>query len=237
MNIPKNHNDQLPIREEMAEGIPFRVCFIQMEDFKRCANKVFSYMMEEDILRTRMADQEKMAAADKDAAVKDFTARASKKIYELKEQLNRADAEKELAVQKAVAERDLERQRQETQIQALKSQLAEQEKGFLQWEADVTEQHSLALRQKDEEIAFYKDLKARMMKFRHGGNVLRIAVAGVKIHDAGLQLFRQLGYAFIGFIGHEDSPCRLFRRLLYLVRRILRPGVDFHCDGIIPMYG
>ena len=113
-------------------------------------------------LRTRMADQEKMAAADKDAAVKDFTARASKKIYELKEQLNRADAEKELAVQKAVAERDLERQRQETQIQVLKSQLAEQEKGFLQWEADVTEQHSLALRQKDEEIAFYKDLKARM---------------------------------------------------------------------------
>lgn len=50
MNIPKNHNDQLPIREEMAEGIPFRVCFIQMEDFKRCADKVFSYMMEEDIL-------------------------------------------------------------------------------------------------------------------------------------------------------------------------------------------
>lgn len=50
MNTYNNNNDQLPIREEMAEGIPFRVCFIQMEDFKRCADKVFSYMMEEDIL-------------------------------------------------------------------------------------------------------------------------------------------------------------------------------------------
>ena len=113
-------------------------------------------------LRARLEDQAKLAAADKDAAVKDFTARASKKIYELQEQLARAASDKDLAVQKAIAERDLEQQRQETQVETLKGQLAEQEKRFLQREAQTAEQHATALRQKDEEIAFYKDLKARM---------------------------------------------------------------------------
>ena len=50
MNEPMNHIDPLPIREETTEGIPFRVGFITMEDFKLCAEQVFPYLIEENVL-------------------------------------------------------------------------------------------------------------------------------------------------------------------------------------------
>ena len=45
-----NNSDQLPIREEVTDEVPFRVCSIQMEDLKRCADQVFSFMLRRNIL-------------------------------------------------------------------------------------------------------------------------------------------------------------------------------------------
>ena len=112
-------------------------------------------------LRAKIDDMEKLAAADRDAAVNEIRMKANKKFSELQEQINRADADKALAVQAVTAEKEQAQHQHELQIMELNSKMAAMENDFKLKQQQAAEQNALILKSKDEEIAFYKDFKSR----------------------------------------------------------------------------
>ncbi|MBE5851255.1 MAG: DUF2130 domain-containing protein [Lachnospiraceae bacterium] len=112
-------------------------------------------------LRAKIDDMEKLAAADRDAAVNEIRMKANKKFSELQEQINRADADKALAVQAVTAEKEQAQHQHELQIMELNSRMAAMENDFKLKQQQAAEQNALILKSKDEEIAFYKDFKSR----------------------------------------------------------------------------
>ena len=112
-------------------------------------------------LRAKIDDMEKLAAADREAAVNEIRMKANKKFSELQEQINRADADKALAVQAVTAEKEQAQHQHELQIMELNSKMAAMENDFKLKQQQAAEQNALILKSKDEEIAFYKDFKSR----------------------------------------------------------------------------
>ena len=113
-------------------------------------------------LNARLEEMEKVAAAEKEAAVESFKQRATMKVTELQTQLANADADKALAVQAVEAARAEEQHRHELQVMELNSKMAAMQNDFTVKQQQAAEQHALELRQKDETIAFYKDFKTRL---------------------------------------------------------------------------
>ena len=113
-------------------------------------------------LRAKIDDMEKLAAADREAAVNEIRMKANKKFSELQEQINRADADKALAVQAVTAEKEQAQHQHELQIMELSSKMAAMENDFKLKQQQAAEQNALILKSKDEEIAFYKDYKTRL---------------------------------------------------------------------------
>ena len=113
-------------------------------------------------LRAKIDDMEKLAAADREAAVNEIRMKANKKFSELQEQINRADADKALAVQAVTAEKEQAQHQHELQIMELNSKMAVMENDFKLKQQQAAEQNALILKSKDEEIAFYKDFKTRL---------------------------------------------------------------------------
>ena len=102
------------------------------------------------------------AEAQKTLAVREASDRQQEEIRALRDQLTAAEAEKALAVQAAERKAETERFAREKELLELHAALEKQEAEFrLQKQRSDTEQ-ALILKQKDEEIAFYKDMKARM---------------------------------------------------------------------------
>ncbi len=112
-------------------------------------------------LRAKIDDMEKLAAADREAAVNEIRMKANKKFSELQEQINRADADKAQAVQAVTAEKEQAQHQHELQIMELNSRMAAMENDFKLKQQQAAEQNALILKSKDEEIAFYKDFKSR----------------------------------------------------------------------------
>ena len=113
-------------------------------------------------LRARIDDMEKLAAADRDAAVNEIRMKANKKFSELQEQINRADADKALAVQAVTAEKEQAQHQHELQIMELNNKMTAMQNDFALMQQQAAEQNALILKSKDEEIAFYKDFKTRL---------------------------------------------------------------------------
>ncbi len=110
--------------------------------------------------------REKQYEIDKESAVKLAEANTEKKLIEeinklkldnsgLQNELKLKDSEKELAIEKAISERD-------KNIDELKSQIELSKKEFELKEKSINESHSEALKQKDEMIEYYKDLKTSL---------------------------------------------------------------------------
>ena len=113
------------------------------------------------VLRAKIEDMERLAAADKDAAVNEIRMKANKKFSELQDQINRADADRALAVQSVMAEKEQAQHQHELQIMELNSRMAAMENDFKLKRQQAADQNALILKQKDEEIAYYKDYKSR----------------------------------------------------------------------------
>lgn len=113
-------------------------------------------------LNARLEDMERVAAAEKEAAVKSISTRATLKVTELQTQLANADADKALAVQAVEAKRAEEQHRHELQIMELNNKMAAMQNDFTVRQQQTAEQHALELRQKDEIIDYYKDMKTRL---------------------------------------------------------------------------
>lgn len=113
-----------------------------------------------DILRLK--SQLEAAETQKTLAVREEAEKQQQEIRALREKLTAAEADRTLAVQAAEHKAEAERFEKEKELMALHSQLEKMEAEFrLQKQQSDTEQ-ALILKQKDEEIAFYKDMKARM---------------------------------------------------------------------------
>ena len=102
------------------------------------------------------------AEVQKTLAVREAADRQQEEIRALRDKLTAAEAEKTLAVQAAERKAEQARFEKDRELLELHAALEKQEAEFrLQKQQSDTEQ-ALILKQKDEEIAFYRDMKARM---------------------------------------------------------------------------
>lgn len=85
----------------------------------------------------------------------------SRQIEQLKAQLSGSETEKKLAVSMAVQEKEKELSQRANEITALQGQLSSKEAEGQLREKSLREQYEERLRMKDEQIAYYKDFKAR----------------------------------------------------------------------------
>ena len=117
---------------------------------------------EKDAAIAELKSRLEAAAVQKDLAVREASDRQQEEIRALREKLTAAESEKVLAVQAAEHKAEQERFEKDRELLELHAALEKQESEFrLQKQQSDTEQ-ALILKQKDEEIAFYKDMKARM---------------------------------------------------------------------------
>ena len=108
-----------------------------------------------------LRQQRETAAAEREAALQKAAAETASAMQGLRERLAVAEAEKALAVHRAVAEQEKARSEQDRQIVELQGRIAQMEGQFRLEQEQAEAKQALIVRQKDEEIAYYKDLKAR----------------------------------------------------------------------------
>ena len=98
---------------------------------------------------------------EKEAAVKLAQAEKDTEIAQLKSKIDSLETEKRLAINEAVANKEKEISRQKEKIALLNGQIETNEKTAQLKEQTLKENYEEKLKDKDEQIAYYKDLKAR----------------------------------------------------------------------------
>ena len=117
---------------------------------------------EKDAAILELKSRLEAAEVQKTLAVREASDKQREEIRALRDKLTAAESEKALAVQAAEHKAEAERFEKEKELMELHGRLEKMEAEFrLQKQQSDTEQ-ALILKQKDEEIAFYKDMKARM---------------------------------------------------------------------------
>ena len=106
--------------------------------------------------------QIRSAALEKEMAVRQAGAEQEKRIAELQERVKLAEIEKNFAVKDAISIKEEEAHEREKQILELKGKLEKMESDFSLQREKAQSEKELLLKQKDEEIAFYKDMKTRL---------------------------------------------------------------------------
>lgn len=99
--------------------------------------------------------------ADKDRELEKLRAEMTEQLSKLKAEVEKSDTEKELAVTKAVQEKDKEIADKNAEITKLSGDLEVQQRQSELTEKQLVEQHKGELRLRDEEIERLKDFKAR----------------------------------------------------------------------------
>ena len=103
----------------------------------------------------------KIAKAETAEGLKDEIAAKTAEISELKAKLEAEENKRKLAVNEALAEKERELSEQREKIILLNGQLETSEKSSKLKEQTIKESYEEKLKDKDEQIAYYKDLKAR----------------------------------------------------------------------------
>ena len=98
---------------------------------------------------------------EKEAAVKLAQAEKETEIAQLKSKIDSLETEKRLAINEAVATKEKEISKQKEKIALLNGQIETNEKTAQLKEQTLKENYEEKLKDKDEQIAYYKDLKAR----------------------------------------------------------------------------
>lgn len=105
--------------------------------------------------------RENYYAKEKEAAVKLAQAEKDTEIAQLKSKIDSLETEKILAVNEAVASKEKEISKQKEKIALLNGQIETNEKTAQLKEQTLKENYEEKLKGKDEQIAYYRDLKAR----------------------------------------------------------------------------
>lgn len=103
----------------------------------------------------------KLAKAEAENGFKDALAEKENEIAKLKAQLEAKETEKKLAVNQIMSEKEQEIREQEKKIYELSTVIESEKKESKFKEQAIKEQYEEKLKWKDEEIAHYKDFKAR----------------------------------------------------------------------------
>ncbi len=113
-------------------------------------------------LRAKLGEQEKLGAAERDAAVQRTVAEKEKQISALEEKLRGAELEKKFAVQDAINAQAEAAHSRELAIRELEGQIERLKSDFALQQEKSQSERELLLKQKDEQIAFYRDMKTRL---------------------------------------------------------------------------
>ena len=161
------------------------------QDFQRRINEKELEIGKKDTEIAQLREQAKSAVQSKELEFKDFLADRDAQIAKLKEQLQHIEESKKLEIANEVAKKEQEisslkstiaqndsqlqlavmeeKSKAKEAMQAKDAKIAELENRVTSEKNEATirenglkEQHALELRQKQEEIDFYKDMKARM---------------------------------------------------------------------------
>ena len=114
------------------------------------------------VLRAELDSVRKLADAERDSAVRQAQTDAQQRLAVLNEKLRQADAEKKLAVQEAVAAQERAGFQKDRELLELQGRIERMESEHRLEQKRLEDEQAIALRQKDEEIAYYRDMKARL---------------------------------------------------------------------------
>ena len=131
------------------------VSSIRDEEFSRelaRREQALKEKMESDL---RLVQEKAERANDKELVL------LNQQIAELKAELAKQQSEKELAIAKAISEKDKALNEQEKQIISLRGEVQNAKKDAELQEKSLKESFATTLKGKDEQIAFYKDLKTK----------------------------------------------------------------------------
>ena len=117
---------------------------------------------EKDAAILELKSRLEAAEVQKTLAVREASDKQQEEIRALQDRLTVAESEKALAVQAAEHKAEAERFEKEKELLDLHGRLEKLEAEYRLQKQQSDTEHALILKQKDEEIAFYKDMKARM---------------------------------------------------------------------------
>ena len=117
---------------------------------------------EKDAAILELKSRLEAAEVQKTLAVREASDKQQEEIRALQDRLTAAESEKALAVQAAEHKAEAERFEKEKELLDLHGRLEKLEAEYRLQKQQSDTEHALILKQKDEEIAFYKDMKARM---------------------------------------------------------------------------
>lgn len=130
---------------------------VDESDYQEIVNQV-----RKEVVHAELESQKAVLEAEAKIAVNEAVSKKEKEISELKEviaglktDIKNKDNEQELIVRKALLEK-------ENEIVKLNGELQMKEKERIAEVSNLKEKHQNEIKQKNEEVAFYKDLKAKM---------------------------------------------------------------------------
>lgn len=130
---------------------------VDESDYQEIVNQV-----RKEVVHAELESQKAVLEAEAKVAVNEAVSKKEREISELKEviaglktDIKNKDNEQELVVKKALLEK-------ENEIVKLNGELQMKEKERIAEVSNLKEKHQNEIKQKNEEVAFYKDLKAKM---------------------------------------------------------------------------
>ncbi len=115
----------------------------------------------EKALKEKLESELKLVKVQAEQSNAEEVQSLQKKIAELENQIKLNDSEKELAISKAISKKELALADKDKEILALQGQVENIKKDAELQEKTLKEGFAIQLKGKDEQIAFYKDLKAK----------------------------------------------------------------------------
>ena len=169
-------------------------------------------------LSSELNSQKALAQAQVEAAVAEAQRTAEKQIAEMQEALGAAESKKELAVQAVEREKDQLQHQQVLKIQELESKIAQMTSEFELTKKQLGEKHADAIKQKDEEIAYYKDMKVRMSTKMVGESLEQHC-------ETEFNRYRMTGFSSAYF--EKDNDARGGSKGDYIFRDFDENGVEY----------
>ena len=165
-------------------------------------------------LRSRLEAKEK----DSRLAIQEAEVKKEKEITDLKAKLKAGEQEKKLAVVEAVAGKDKEIAEKDRQLDRLAGDMEREEKERQLKEQALKDNYEEKLRAKDEQIAYYKDFKARQSTKMVGESLEQHC-------ETELNRLRATGFQAAYF--EKDNDVRTGSKGDYIFRESDENGVEF----------
>lgn len=178
--------------------------------------EILSQVREEE-LDKRIQEQKQQFQAEKDSAVEQAKLSLQIEIQKLNAIIQNNDANMKLAVSQAVLEKEKELAEKSQEIVALQGQLATAEKDFELKEKNLINGYEGQLKLKEEEVAHYKDFKARQS--------VKLLGESLEQHcETEFNKLRALGFQNAYF--EKDNDARSGSKGDYIFRELDSDGVE-----------